>query len=228
MAGRARFKALQEELERRTRETFLLEKDADSKTHLDYVCDWLENGQTAKELAQELEDTLGFEFSSTRLKAYLTECFGPQVDDRLDEARRKGAPHHAELSLAAVTKDASTNVDVSRNASIARTHQWMAEKYDGQKYGNHKHSVTINVGSLHLDALRSRPAMASSTQVTGAGQQGQRLELAPVASVSLPAPARLIGVNVTQDGDSAGVLVSAGQGSEGSSDSDSRQRVTAS
>lgn len=196
MAGRARFQALKEELSQRTAQTFLLDADPEAKTHLDYVCDWLEDGRTMKQLAQDLTDTLGFELSATRLKAYLLEAFGDQTHDRLDQARKGAADAYAETAIAIADEDAETTVAVSRNASRMRSRQWLAERYNPQRYGQAKGlSLTINTGQLHLEALRIRPL--------DIGQVG-----AVRAGVGAEPRARLI----EPGSDSAGVVVAGNEG----------------
>lgn len=62
-----------------------------------------------------------------------------------------------EESLQIVDAEALTSVDVSRAASRAKSRQWIAGKYNRAAYGESREpTVSISIGSLHLDALRAR------------------------------------------------------------------------
>ena len=169
MAGRARTKALAEELDSRS----LVYFDGDeTKTALDYVCECVESGQTLKELASDLSTALEHEVTYARLMAVLREAHGAeQTEQALDASRTRASHSLAETALELVDAPADSNVDVSRAASRARTRQWMAERYNPKQYGQSKGvSVSVSIGSLHLDALRARPQQAIAI-VTGTPEQ---------------------------------------------------------
>ena len=161
MAGRARAKALAEALQARTTEYF----EADpTQTTLDYVADWVESGNTLKELAASLSTALEHEVTYARLMACLTEQHGAgPVEARLKASRARASHSMAEQAIQLVDAPADSNVDVSRAASRARTRQWLAEKWNRAEYGQQRDvSVSISVGSLHLDALRAPTARATA------------------------------------------------------------------
>lgn len=168
MAGRARAKALADELQARVRRSF----DDDEATTLDYVAEWVESGNTLKELCAHISTTLGHEVTYARLMATLREQHGAEAaDSRLRASRARASHSMAEHALELVDAKADTNVEVSRAASRARTRQWLAERWNQAEYGQAKGvSVTVTVGSLHLDALRALPARATAI-VTGTTQQ---------------------------------------------------------
>jgi hypothetical protein len=174
MAGRARTKALAELLDTRAAEYFEIDyiNGDDPRSSLDYVCEWVESGNTLKELAASLSTELEHEVTYARLMAVLREQHGAQACDAALESSRRRASHSlAETAMELVDAPADSNVDVSRAASRARTRQWMAERYNPQQYGQSKGvSVTVTVGSLHLDALRAVPARATAI-VTGSPEQ---------------------------------------------------------
>lgn len=173
MAGRARHNALKAELERRTRDLF---DDDPNASHLDFVCEWIECGQTGRELAASIQ--IGHEVTYARLLAYLRECFGEQLtEERLDASRLRASHQMAEMALELVDATAYTAVDVARAASRARTRQWLAERWNPQQYGQQKGvNVTLNVATIHLDALRtvtgaSNPQLGSGTvAITGGAE----------------------------------------------------------
>lgn len=159
MAGRARTRALQEELQRRA--VLVLSQGEDhAPTMLDYVADRIESGETIKELALDLTDTLGDVVTYARIMAVLRAEHGDDaVEARLDASRKRASHCLAEDALAIVDQEVDSNVDVARAASRARTRQWLAEKWNRQQYGQDKGvSLHITTGSLHLDALRAAPA----------------------------------------------------------------------
>ncbi len=165
MAGRARTAALREALERRSIEALSTEDDIDAPGMLAYVCDWIESGNTVKELAAELTVELDHEVTYARVMAVLRAEDGAEaVEERLSASRVRASHSLAETAMAIVDEQHDTNVEVSRAASRARTRQWMAERYNQREFGSQKGvSVSLTVGSLHLDALRAVPA-----RVTGA------------------------------------------------------------
>lgn len=171
MAGRARAKALQEALEARAAECFEVDviNGDEVRGTLDYVADWVESGNTIKELSAELAEELGHEVTYARVMAVLRQRHGEdRVDARLDASRARASHSLAETAMELVDAPADTNVEVSRAASRARTRQWMAERYNPQKFGQSKGvSVSVSIGSLHLDALRAVPSRPVAI-VTGA------------------------------------------------------------
>jgi hypothetical protein len=79
------------------------------------------------------------------------------------EARRAGAAKLAEETVAIAdgampVTDANGEpvADPSRDKLRIATRQWVAERRDRQTWGTPKDTVTVNIGALHLDALRAR------------------------------------------------------------------------
>jgi hypothetical protein len=167
MAGQPRTRALAVELERRTRDSFEPVEGEPPMRSLDYVCLWIENGQTMKELAAELTRSLKFEVTYGQLRRFLDKTWGEtECESKLSISRARASHSMAESALAIVDEPQDTNVGVSRASSRAKSRQWLAERYNRAAYGNDKSaSVHISIGSLHLDALRStvipHPALVS-------------------------------------------------------------------
>lgn len=156
MTGRRRFHAVSDELEKRTKAAFEPEVgDEVQPTTLDFVCYWIESGRTMKALAKELEDCLPFDVDYGFLMRHLYKIYGDStVDQRIDAARTKSADVYAEESLDITDERAQTPMDVNRNASRARSRQWLAEKWNAGKYGQKAVTVQVSIGELHLNALR--------------------------------------------------------------------------
>jgi hypothetical protein len=159
-----------EELERLTREYY--EGEDEPHTVLDYIAAKVEDGVTLKSQAFELGQSLGFEVGRERISAYLRSTFGAEaVTAKLADARSHASHQMAEHAIELVDAPAEDSVEVARAASRARVRQWTAERYNARELGGQKGvSVSVTVGSLHLDALRhlstivtpaSQPALAS-------------------------------------------------------------------
>lgn len=189
MAGRARLNALRDELEKRTRDYF----DVDPvniamgtehvPSHLDYVCARIESGTTAKTLAKELSDPLGYELTYERLARYLRDTFGPErVANALDEARIRASHCYAEEALEIVDAPAYDSVTVQQARARANQRNWMAERYNPSRFGGQKGvSVNVSIGSLHLDALRSRPAEVTGMPASTGGMLTSHMTSIPQA-----------------------------------------------
>jgi hypothetical protein len=164
MAGHSRREAIYSELAKRTRDTFGEDDEAEVQpTALDYVCQWLENGQTLKALAAEVTSKLHVEVSPALLQRALGARYSQDITERaIDAARSRASHQYAEDALSIVDQPADTQVEVSRAASRARARQWLAEKYNPRAYGSSKDvTVAINIGTLHLAALQAgKPASA--------------------------------------------------------------------
>lgn len=164
MAGYRRSNAIAEALAARASAYFEPEDDATPEhpepcSILDYVACWVADGKTVKALALELTTELHFEVWAETLLRMLKRTFGElPTESALDAARVRASHAMAEEALELVDAQADTQVDVSRAASRARSRQWLAERYNPQRFGQSKGvTVSINVASLHLDALRSTP-----------------------------------------------------------------------
>ena len=170
MAGRARLAALAELLDSHTLEYFDIDPvdiaigTATTPTHLTFVCARIESGTTAKQLAKELSEPLGYELTYERLARYLRERFGQEmVSASLDEARQRASHCYAEEALEIVDAPAYDSVTVQQARARAAQRNWLAERYNRKAFGQSKDvSVNVTVTSLHLDALRSR-----QVEVTG-------------------------------------------------------------
>lgn len=157
MSGKPRRRALIAELEHRTRDYFEVPTgEASTATHLGYVVEYIRNGGTMKELAEEMSVTVGFQVFGGQITTYLCEAFPEEAEHALINARARGAFALVDDSISIVDAPALDSVDVSRAASRARVRQWTAERFNRRELGAPSApSVTISVGTLHLDALRA-------------------------------------------------------------------------
>jgi hypothetical protein len=111
------------------------------------------------ELMRELNTEMGTELPYAFLGNYLRATFS-KATEVLDRARSEsGADHLADRALEASEEAVGTNADVGRNRARAAAMQWMAGAWNRKRYGQGTKqdvSVTVNVASLHLDAMRAR------------------------------------------------------------------------
>jgi len=155
LAGNPRRRAIAVELEIRARNT------ADDETHtpLDYVAEWVESGKTLVKLALELSNASNTDVTVPAIMAYLRKQYGHQaVDQRVTNARKASAHTLAEEALQIVDDADDGDANTLRKAEMqANKRLWMAERFNRAELGNERGvSVQINVGSLHLDAMRVR------------------------------------------------------------------------
>lgn len=152
-----------EELERRTRSTFADEPHGEKSTHLDYVEHWIRGGNTLNELGKDMG------FDPEFIGRYIRHTFSSDALDpraRLIAARKDGADRLAERVLE-VGKAATPE-----NANAARVHidalKWTAEKFNPSDFGTKLQGIPqINIGQLHLEALRHRPVQTAPLLLLG-------------------------------------------------------------
>jgi len=170
MAGRQKPKRIVALLDRLAQE----ELDLGSPSGLDYVCSWLADGKTVQQLADHLTTLAGEPVHRGWLSPIL-QRLAPNAVQRMNDARRLSA--HALVEDAQAIVDTAA-VDPSREGIAAAKVQadlrtWRAARYDRETFGEKSaHSVTLDLGQLHLDALRQRAAAAAA--------------LPPTATLALP------------------------------------------
>lgn len=149
------------ELEQRTRLHF---EDNDHDV-LDYICEWQAAGKTLIALANEISDdeSINPPIDGRTIRRWLDRKFDKQeVEERLAEAREAGAYAMVDAALhdaeQLTDKDQAPVVRVRNDARF-----WTAQRFNRRQLGEPKAgvSLTLNVGSLHLDAMRQRSIEAA-------------------------------------------------------------------
>lgn len=170
MAGQPRKRALIAELEKRTRDRF----EDGEHTLLDYVADWCET-KTLKSLASELaeDNELLKALESRAITHMLRLKFGADtVDQRLLAARRQMAANLVEDAIDDAARLPADKDEVARMRAVNDVRFWTAERYNREAFGQPKQQgVVINIGTLHLDAMRRRVVEAPASPLE-LGQQG--------------------------------------------------------
>lgn len=127
---------------------------ADGLTPAEYIHDFIASGRTMTDLAEHLG--VSREYASRNLNAF------PDIRAALSGARLAGADALAEQSLRmaddlAVRMDRGEDVKNERIGLLREQNsvrKWLAAVANPEKYGRNDNQVTINIGDLHLDALR--------------------------------------------------------------------------
>lgn len=134
------------------------------------------DGQTIREIVDELTavsrrlspgrfEAIGKPNGFSRPMFYDWVKLGPKGPDGLSdrkrrylEARKTSAVSHVDQAQHLI--DRATPGDIGVVREQVRTRLWLAGKADREQFGEAPASVQINIGSLHLDALRHRNVTA--------------------------------------------------------------------
>ncbi len=165
MAGKPRVKRVMEDL------TLLAEAELageiESPSALDYAENWLAGGGTMITLASKLQAAsvldargpLDPPLEGGSLARMLRRTFSDQVVDAgLARARARGAHALVEQTHEIADESVASSEDASRARNRIGTRQWAASAYERNTFGQRGNqvNVAINLGQLHLDALRHR------------------------------------------------------------------------
>lgn len=154
MTGRPRTHALMEELDTRARDT-----ECDGP--VDYAMAWLEEGGTLSSLALDIAATTGLPPMRATLDRILRK-HDSEYEQKVTRARSIGALAMAENTLSIADTADEHNHQVSRLRIQSR--QWVAERFNKDQLGGNKGvSVSVTVGSLHLQALQAVSTIVTPT-----------------------------------------------------------------
>lgn len=183
MAGQPKKRVVAAELERRAQE--IADERTPSPTILDYAEHYVSSGSSLAKLADEIGGALGMDVQREMVRRLVYACDEERAEERLTRARTRGADGLAEqavdlIDLAPLERDA-----ISKARAQSEVRQWLASRWNRERYGDSKApSVVISIGSLHLDALRARPAHAQLAPVeNGSGENHLELTSGDVAQV---------------------------------------------
>lgn len=115
----------------------------------EFVYEWIVGGGTLSSLAEDLQISRGF--VSRKLNA------NPDYRRALDDARRDAAYTMADESLEIAEnmgRTDTTMVQVAAGREQIKVRQWLAGVYNADRFAPKGNNVTINIGDMHLDALR--------------------------------------------------------------------------
>lgn len=127
-----------------------------------YVFDWVADGRTLQELANDLDCS----------RSFLSRILNGNPDYRaaLQEARKEQAEKMAEDSLELVDslahKEELTSQDVSLAKERVGVRKWLSAMNSPERFAQKQQNLTLNIGELHLSALKkARPALELAQEV---------------------------------------------------------------
>lgn len=149
MAGRPKRRAMIAELERLARED-------EQESVLAFVLEWTKSGRTMLQLAEKISEGIESEVMRGTLDTYV-RTLAPDATEQLRDARKIGAHGMLEESID-VTDKAGDKDQAAVARGKASSRQWAAERWNREEMGQPKPGagLTININTLHLDALRAR------------------------------------------------------------------------
>jgi len=143
-----------------------------------YLTDYLLSGGTITQLAGELDLHRGYlhrilkdhpEYSAA-LEAARAEAADAHAEAGFEIMRRLRNERKAERANAAPGSRASemSALDVSIAKEEAAQHRFIAQAWNQQRYGsqNNQTHVTVNLGDMHLDALKKMKTVRESVRQT--------------------------------------------------------------
>lgn len=139
----------------------LTERAEDDQSTLDVVTDHIAAGGSLVTLAQEIAA------SRASLYRYLKRTYSEETATRLQNARREAAPQlvdRAEEIIAGAPID--SREALQRSKWLADLMLFRAEKADPAQFGSKTHAhVTVDLGQLHLSALKQRAVQTTAAAV---------------------------------------------------------------
>lgn len=169
MAGRPLRRAMIAEIERRARAHF---EDGDEpqekrESHLQYLIEWVQSGETILELANQIAEDLSQPITRQQLDRYVREL-APDAQAQLAAARTPGA--HAMVDKAIdIVDSAPADRDAVRKAQAqANVRTWVAERWNRKDLGAPKGpAIQVSINTMHLDALRRRASASAHLTAPG-------------------------------------------------------------
>ena len=125
--------------------------DIEKSGGFEYILSTIVDGGSIQDLASS------FGVSRKFLSEFLNK--DPEQKIALKQARKMKAETLADQALQLVDAVEENPNAISKAREQASIRKWLAGVHDPDTYGQKQANVTINVGDLHLDALRHAPAI---------------------------------------------------------------------
>jgi hypothetical protein len=206
VSGSPKYKRITAVIDKYTAEMF--GEDAD-ETPLDFLCVWLESGRTMIDLAETVAKDLGEIVYAAQISqmgrkleaagqagaagpsAGQAEAAGPRGrKSRIDQARRWGAMSLAEQSLGFLDKATPKTARLAE--ARAKGRQWLAERFDPERFGTKQAPTTqvnLNLSGQHLAAFAqltqlrlTQPEAQSDAIAPAIEQPAEVLSIEPASS----------------------------------------------
>jgi hypothetical protein len=118
------------------------------------VADGVTIGKIAELLAEEMEESVSRSFFSWHINNVTTDA-----KERIKAARKEATHVWAEQALNIAERPATTTADVQQARLQIETRRWLAGIFNREEFSEkQQHEVTLDLGQLHLAALRARAA----------------------------------------------------------------------
>lgn len=115
----------------------------------EFVYEWIVGGGTLSSLAEDLQINRGF--VSRKLNA--DAAYRKALEDGRRDAAFTMADESMEIAENMGRTD-TTMVQVAAGREQIKVRQWLAGVYNADRFAPKGNNVTINIGDMHLDALR--------------------------------------------------------------------------
>lgn len=124
------------------------------------VADGVTIGKIAEYLAQEMNESVSRTFFSWHINNAT-----PDAKERIKAARKEATHVWAEQTLDIAERPASTTTEVQQARLQIETRRWLAGIFNREEFSEkQQHEVTLDLGQLHLAALRARAAQHAQVQ----------------------------------------------------------------
>jgi hypothetical protein len=118
------------------------------------VADGVTIGKIAEYLAQEMNESVSRSFFSWHINNAT-----PDAKERIKAARKEATHVWAEQTLDIAERPAATTADVQQARLQIETRRWLTAVFNREEFSEkQQHEVTLDLGALHLAALRARAA----------------------------------------------------------------------
>jgi hypothetical protein len=118
------------------------------------VADGVTIGKIAELLAEEMGESVSRSFFSWHINNVTTDA-----KERIKAARKEATHVWAEQALNIAERPATTTADVQQARLQIETRRWLTAVFNRQEFSEkQQHEVTLDLGALHLAALRARAA----------------------------------------------------------------------
>jgi hypothetical protein len=114
------------------------------------ILERIANGETFKQIAPD------YGVSKSYVHRMISRKSQPKLREAYERARRESAEAHAQKALEILDNVTPTRDEIAKARAQAEHRRWLAQAYDRDTFGPPQQNaqVTLNIASLHLDALR--------------------------------------------------------------------------
>jgi hypothetical protein len=164
-----------EELERLTRSYFDVEEgEVNTHSHLDYVVEQLKSGRTIADMARSLSEIMQDTLARETLSSYLHSL--PDGTERITNAKPTQALAMIEDAIVMVDEHPTDKLAVAHAVARARVRESHAKMINPEFQQSKQQGVTLNIGTLHLAALRAPDTAHAHVRIVSGDAEGSALE----------------------------------------------------